>query len=1008
MKIGSFLLSVIVANIFGIGTLLAQFADVTEPQSSMSGMMLDRWTYKDGLASNNVNSIFQDHQDFIWLTSYNGILRFDGVEFTKFGPENVPVITSSAVYRVYEDVDSTLWFTTEASGLVGYKEGNFFSHPANDLLPKGINCVLRTSSGDFWVGTNNEGLYKYTKGKEVINVSGVPAVTVIDLKEDEKGSLWVATQGKGLYKIWAEEVTTFTQSDGLLNDVVLSLFVGNKGILYVGTPTGLCIVEDDKISVVESLRGLQVEQVLSGGDDTMWIATAQGLVKTSTDVSIKELYTDDSRMLGRRTTSLCFDKEGSLWIGTYKSGLLRLKPGKISNITSYDGLSFNHVNMIHKKDKKYYIGTEDGRVNIFDEKTSSFQEGYHTGNVGVRDVLVSPSNGFWIGGYKGLFKVDQRTRQLKDMTEGLPSHEVRRIFEDSQKKIWIGTRSGGLACLQNGKVNRVFDKNSGMTSNYVLSIDEGNEGNIIVGTHSGGLIVISPSGDIMHYNVTQNDSGLLIFNVTIDDTNNLWLATNLGLFYYNWKEFKQLNIAKDLGHNKFFDVVNDNIGGTWLTSDIGIVRVNTSDALDAASGQMDEIPFALYNESDGMANRECTGATRSFFDQESGEIWIPTLGGIAIVDPALKLVNNRVPNVFITGLTVDGQGLDVNNPLLEVQPGSFRFAFNFTALSFLVPSRVKFRYKLEGIDQEWRVISGSRHVEYTNLPYGSYELKVKGSNGQGTWNENGDVLSFEVLPFFYETKRFAACVIGSLALILWALYHWRIGEIKDKNVALTKINNELDNFVYRASHDLRTPVTSTLSLTTIALNESSVSDKDEYIKLIDQCAKKLDHIILDIIEYSRNKNKELEYENFSARELVEEILNEVSYAGNKDGIQFNMEIEEELLFSDKSRLRIILSNFIANSIQYIDNTKANPFVNINISESKEHTTISVEDNGVGIPRGESAKIFNMFYRGNHKSKGSGLGLYIVNETAKKLSGVVSVASEIGVGSTFSLTIPKRG
>lgn len=1004
MKIGSVLIFVFTLMSFGI-TAAEQPRTGFDPDLPISNLVLDRWTYKDGLASNNVNAIYQDSQHFIWIASYNGIMRFDGVDFVHFGPENVEVIRSNSIYNIYEDTDSTLWFSSEASGIVGYKNGKFFTHPANPTIPRSVNCMIRSSTGEYWIGSNNAGLYKYIPNKKSLKIGHIPDVTVLALLEDDNGSLWIATQGNGLFRISSGEVSHFTRDDGLPANVVLTLSKDKDGNLLAGTPLGLCVVANDSIRNYEPLGHRQVDQTLIDDYGTLWAATFQGLARSNEDKGIFEAFSNERNYLGRRVTSLCFDREGSLWIGTYKSGLLRLKPGKITNITRENGLSFNHVNIVNSRRDQIYIGSEDGVLNIFDPNQGKVTKQFVLHDVGLRDVLPDRHGNVWIGSYEGLFKIPFGSGKPIDLTHKITSNEVRTIFEAKDGDIWVGTRSGGLIRLDGNLQAKVYDKDHGLTSNYILSVQQDDAENLIVGTHSGGLLIFDKAGNWTQHAVTSDDSGLLIFSARPDSASSIWLATNFGLYYYSENTVVPITLDKGLGHEKFFDVIADGQGGLWLTSDAGIVYIKLSEVQAFQNGLIPSVPYVLYNESDGMTNRECSGATRSYIDKNTGKIWVPTLGGVAIVDPSIELSNEEVPNVVITGATVDGASLDLFQSDIEAEPGSFRYTFTFTSLSFMVPDRVKFKYRLEGIDDEWKVIKGDRKIEYTNLPYGSYQLRVLGSNGQGVWNEQGASLYFEVLPFFYETRWFLFLMIASLTCALWLLYRWRVSEIKEKNVALTKINSELDSFVYRASHDLRTPVTSTLSLVNIALGESSTKDKDEYIKLIDQCAQKLDHIILDIIEYSKNKNKELEYDKFSIRELIDDVLNDIRYVDDINGIEINMTVDKDVLYSDRSRIKIILSNFIANAVHYIDVEKSKPFVKIQVAQTKEKTTISVEDNGIGIPSGEASKIFNMFYRGNHKSKGSGLGLYIVNETAKKLNGVVSVASELGKGSKFALTIP---
>jgi len=407
-----------------------------------------------------------------------------------------------------------------------------------------------------------------------------------------------------------------------------------------------------------------------------------------------------------------------------------------------------------------------------------------------------------------------------------------------------------------------------------------------------------------------------------------------------------------------------------------------------------------------MASQECTGATRMTLTKD-GNLWVPTLDGVAIIDPKDIIENNKKPEVYITDFKTDFDSYDNNlEKKLVVEPGILRYKFNFTSLSYIAPPKVRFKYKLSRVDKDWIDAGNEREAIYTNLPKGEYTFTVIASNNDGVWNENGDSLIFKVDPYFYETTAFYFLVAGCLGFLIWGIIIWRVHNVERVNTELRKLNEELDRFVYSASHDLRAPLSSVLGLVEIARLEPEISGKDKCLHMINASIKKLDGFIGDIIDYSRNQRVDLQTNKVDIEHEVNEVFSELRYLDNNGEIDKKIINHEKRHFmTDGRRLNVILKNLISNAFRYHDLKKTNPYIRIEIKYSQKNAIITVADNGIGIEKHHLEKIFDMFYRADESSKGSGLGLYIVKETIDKLSGIIEVNSQIIKGTTFTLTIP---
>lgn len=980
------------------------------PELSINDLIMDQWTNESGLRSNNLTSIKQSQNGYLWITSHNGIHKFDGVKFLAYGKDNVSQLVTSTAFTVYEDEKGTLYFATESSGILQYKKNKFYSHPKNNSFPKATLTSLIDTNGTYWIGTKNYGLFTIRQDSITKNISAIPEISINCVNLDENGSVFASTDGNGIYKIDKDSIIHFGLEDGLLSDVVnFSYIIGNS--VYIGTINGLNIWNGKVMNKISAFDGIDINQIAIDDYGSIWAATEEGLARLIKGAESLEHFTADHGLAIKQVSDLLFDDEGSLWLSTKKAGLIRLKQGNIKNIASMNGLTSDRVNVVARKNDNYFIGTDDGSINIYNQNkvsTKYFGEKFH--NAGIRDFLFESNGDCWVISYEGALKISENKSILYNINNGLPANELRRIFKDSKAQIWLGSRVAGLIKFNQKDNNNhtVYDKTNGLSSNYIFSIEEDNRGNIIVGTNAGGLSIINERGEVKTYHIKDDDSGILIFNTFIDEHNLIFACTNIGLFVFKDGAFKKIEFTENLQFETFFDLVADEIGGYWLTSNNGVVKIKKTEVNEFLSEQLDVVEVDIYDQEDGMSNNECTGATRSYYDPISKKIWVPTFSGAAVIDPSIEFTNKKIPPVYISEFTIDDKQVDLDNDEFEIDFRVFRYTFNFTSLSYLTPSKVKFMYKLEGFDKDWIGPVTERSVQYTNLPAKKFTFFVKGSNSDGVWNETPASFSFEIVPFFYKTKWFYSLVTLAVVLLLFGMYKWRIRSVTKRNNELKKINNELDTFVYSASHDLRAPLASIMSLVSLLKEESEEEDKAEYIELIDQCAQKMDVFIHDIIDYSRNKNKGLDIEKIMLKDLIEESYESLKYLKLDSKVELNIELNNHgFIFNDQRRLRVILSNLIGNAISYSDKIKLNPFVSINVKSDGEFVHFVVADNGIGIEKGEIDNIFTMFYRTDENTIGSGLGLYIVKEALEKLGGNIQVESEVGVGTKFSFTLPNH-
>ena len=979
----------------------AQSTDTSE-LVPMTRMVMRQWTGDDGLISNNLTSVKQTSDGFIWVTSFNGVHRFDGHSFKLYDKENIPSLKTNAFYSVTENNLGEVLLASQGSGILKYANGSI--EKLDSINVSSVRKVLTDRSGRLWCGTNNEGVVLIDQQKvEKVSFEAFNQVIIFDIYEDSNNDIWFGTGGNGLVKYSKGDLRVFNTNNILKDNTVTTIIESSDGELILGSPSGLYIIdaENETTTLVPKFNNIEVNGLLEGKNNMLWVASEQGLIRTNLKSGYFEMFNEKLGLPGNQVSSVALDHEGSLWLSTKKAGLIRMNLGSITSFGKSDGLSSSRINIVFENDEKLFIGSDDGAIFIKEgDKVSPLNLLPKDNEVGIRDFVVDDDGTLWVASYMGLLGYNGGQQELITTKDGLSSNLIRKILKTKDGKLWLATRSGGVIKFEGKNKMEAFNVENQLRSNYVLALQEDNHGNIIVGTHSGGLSIIEKDTVTTYF--IPEISGALIFNIYVDKDNRYWLSTNTGIFAFDNYTFKKIEFNTGFKVETIFDFVPDNEGNVWLTTNIGIGRIVFDDLDEFLKGNVEMVDVELFDNHDGMANKECTGATRSLLTSW-GEIWVPTIEGIAIINNDKIQKNLQVPNIIITSLIVDKEPLPLTTR--NIKSGKVRYEIDYASASYLVPEKVRFRYKLSGVDKDW-ITTNKRSVEYTNLAPGNYTFSVIGSNGNDVWNEKGDNISFVVEPFYYQTWWFYVIVAIVLSLTIYFIFVWRVNRLKIANQQLSKLNTELDRFVYSASHDLRAPLASILGLVNLAKASRSFETIDECFDLIQKSVGKLDDFIKDIIDYSRNQRTEVSVKEIEIEKELREIVEGLKFLDDEGKIICTIKSSISTFKTDLMRLSVVVRNITANAFLYHDESKPDQFINLTCEENGGEVKISIVDNGLGMKKSDSDQIFKMFYRGHEDSQGSGLGLYIAKENIDKLGGKIEVASELGKGTTFTISIPK--
>jgi ligand-binding sensor domain-containing protein/class 3 adenylate cyclase len=734
---------------FGVILLVSGQAPALSPELQLSQFTHKAWQAgedRSGLPQNSVFSIAQTPDGYLWLATQEGLVRFDGVRFTTFNSSNTEAITHNDVWRLLAD-EQGLWVATRGGGLLRYRQGRFEHWDSADgLAGDTIHSLWRDADGSLWVGTEfglsqlrwaadgalgvrsfreDYGLtsntiyaiYRDSAGRlyagtdsagiNLMNADGrfVPwagdqrlaQATIYDLREDSRGALWIAT-GNGLYRWHEGQLQRFGEAEGLSSARVRAIFEDRHGQLWFGTDGGLNRYVNGRFSHFTSALGLTSDQVGALNEDregNLWIGTdGGGLNRLSNSRFVP--YGVPEGLANDNVRAVMQSRDGSLWVGSF-GGIDVLENGRIRHIGRADGLSSDIVlSLAQSADGAIWAGTLDGGLNRI-----------HAGQI-------------------------SRFGQ----EEGLVGRSVLSLAEDQRGRLWIGTRGSGLSRYVDGRFEN-FTMDTGLPNNSIRVILASRNGDVWLGTLGGGLVRYR-DGQFTTIGVAEGLSNGRIFSLHEDAEGSLWIGTfGGGLSRYADGRFSHFRMADGLHDDSIFQILEDDDGYLWLSSNRGISRVEKAQLKDHAAGRVVRLQPKVYGQWDGMRNREANGGHQpAGWRTRDGHLWFPTIRGLVTTDPARSALGRPPPTVMIEKVLVDGQPQPAAEAL-RLAAGARKLEFRFTALSFSDPDSLRFRYILEGFDEDWVEAGDQRSAQYTNLPPGNYLFRLTAAAGDSDWNPVG-------------------------------------------------------------------------------------------------------------------------------------------------------------------------------------------------------------------------------------------------------------------------------
>ncbi len=769
-------------------SLCQEFVNL-DPTKKLSQFPLKSWDMDKGMPSDMVVRLAQSKDGYIWMATYKGMSRFDGVRFTSYNHTSSSAIESVTIQDIAQDSTGALWFSSH-KGITTYKNHVFLKDTnLNALSKENIEALYyHKLTNTLWIGTNSKGVYRYNfeKLEAMPQFLNITRSVIKVIYADNNGTIWIGTESGNVVKFENEKFTEIKTPDRISE--VSSFYPSNSGDIWVTTSEGLYKIKKDKLIKQSQIKVTKTNIVKEDQNQNIWIGSQNGLYRYNLKTGELDSLNEKSGIPNNLIKDILADNEGNLWVATYRKGIFRLIDGLVLNYSQAEGLSSDVITSVTQIGKNsFLIADEAGTINLLkDGIISRYQTKTKIPRDRLKNIYYDSNKNIWVSTYSGLIKIsNDGTEKLYSPSTGFPSITIRLTFEDNQGNIWIGTRSDGLYRLKSDGSYESYNHNNGLSSNYIMAVTQDNLGRIIVATKNG-LNIIESNRIVKHITTEQGLPSNFAFNVHIDDQNVFWLSSNDGILRIeNDDSIFVFNIQNGLFDNTLFDILEDDSGFFWIPTDIGIVRMSKDELNAFAKGNAESYSYMVFDRSDGMRNQRCMGATKSL-KAHDGRMFFTTNGGVSIIDPKSFSTEEIPMNLIIENIVASGQVLPYSSTIV-VPPASMRLQFNFTAIHLKSPEKIEFKYRLEPFDEHWIEAGKEREARYTNIRPGTYTFTIMAKNPNGVWIDETEKTTVIIKANWWQTTWFNILSAIVLASAIFGIYKLRTRSIKRQKTELERI-----------------------------------------------------------------------------------------------------------------------------------------------------------------------------------------------------------------------------
>ena len=756
-------------------------------QRPLHEMHLDGWTVDRGLPHNTVLALAQTRDGYLWIGTWEGLVRFDGARFSPLPANADPTLRGSGVLALAAAPDGSLWIGTHGGGIFQHRQGRYIVHsrPGVDLREH-VVALLVTRGGIAYAGTSNGSVLRLdASGPHPLRFdTDAGRVNVYSLAEDREGRVLAATDGN-LMLLDGEQLRPLAPRwPGATAPLVSRLAARAAGGWWLASSQGLMRLDPDLTQVHAAGFDAALTRVLEDRDGSLWLgAESVGLVHL--DGGRREVLGRTEGLPNSRVASLLRDQEGNLWIGS-NGGLVRLHAAAFGAVTEHQGLADPFVRtLLPLADDRLLAGGPagvdllvHGRVQrrpawldpLWPQSVLSLAQGKD----GKLAIGTSADGAWeWDGG---------QLRRRRAPAE-LGSSQVRATLVDDDGSVWYGSTLGLSRCA--GADCRIYRRGDGLEGDFVTALTRDRKGALWIGTSMGATRM---DGSGLAPAPFADGVARSVFGFLHDREDRLWICSDGGVGLWRNQRFEMLDRRHGLLDDAVFALVEDAGGRFWLTSNRGVLRLAPKELMDVLDGRRTRVAGRQFGRADGLPSNQMNGGSQpSAVRDDAGRLWFATAGGVGFVDPDSPMVDAPAPapRATIESVLIDGAEADLDREVI-IGADQRRLQLRFGGISFAAPGRLQLRYRLFGFDPAWQIADSERSAGYTNLAPGSYRFEVEAGWPDAPTAGSRAVLRIAVLPAWHQ--RVEVRIGGGVALILLIALalHWRVRALRLRAASLER------------------------------------------------------------------------------------------------------------------------------------------------------------------------------------------------------------------------------
>jgi ligand-binding sensor domain-containing protein/two-component sensor histidine kinase len=960
-------------------------ASALDPQKSLSQYSRMMWTQEHGLPQDTIRALAQTTDGYLWLGTDEGLARFDGYDFVVFSKANGD-LPANSITALAAAADGSLWIGTP-NGLTSYREHRFTTYTTRQGLPDdAITGLFVDHSGTLWIVAGvylsrfRDGSFtNFAPGADlpvtaariimedrrhelwvagfsaIVKMSGGKFVPMVDSRTlkgdivttmvtDRSDNLWIGGSTGVIVRSPDGRIRRYGQNEGLPDAFVRALWVDRDANVWAGTNAGVARLEGSRFIAAEDSEGRDqglVRCLFEDREGNLWVGSSDGLTRYR-DATLA-VYGKSEGLPSEEPNTVFQDHAGRIWIGFHDSGLMLFSRQEKRIFTTRDGLPNNEIFSIREaRDGDLLIGARGGLVRMHDGRFTTFRPPDPLGRSSVFDAIEDTSGRTWLAGAGGLAVMEKGRYRLLLPSEPLLVSSVVTLHQTRDGAVWAGSYGKGLWRVQGNSIHQ-FTTSDGLSSDQIRSLLQDSTGTLWIGTFGGGLDAYR---DGKFFSFTAKD-GLLSDNVAdvMDDGQSLWLSTTRGIC-----RIPRQQLAEFMAHRrKLLEPTN-------------------------------------YGVADGLRSAQCSPSYPiggGGFRAADGRLWFTTSRGLAVFDPATRPQTSIAPAVRIVDMTVDGRAFDFNH-LSRIGPRADRLQIRYTGIHLSAPERLRYSYRLEGLDPEWVRAVNRRVINYNSLRNGTYRFTVRaeifpaGPSSEASYE-------FQVLPRYYETSWFRLLCGIALIAAAWAVYQLRLRQIRSRFALVLAERTRLAREIHDTLAQGFVGISSQLDAVAMCMPEDTTPAR-KYLELARRMAR---HSLTE----ARRSVLDLRASALEGQDLAAALESGTRMWTAGSGVEVEVDVtgdRQELPQEIEHNLLRIAQEAVTNVLKHASAQR----IRIKLHMEARKLYLRITDNGHGFEQ-----------EGVFASLGGHFGVIGMRERAERMGGEFRLASNPGEGTELEVMVP---